>query len=172
MKRGNFRLTDEIFAKVEKEAKDKKIKIAELFRTIVDEYYTEQPEFKEHDFLDDVCIVRAKLRKGYYCVVNAPRQNILGSGSLEDAKEICSKCDKKRELKQMYKAVKKFMKEGVPTDIPYCKIGGAIDLEAKKIYCKLLSRRIKSKMCSTIDNGKPCINYKTVKVKVKIPEVM
>lgn len=108
------------------------------------------------------CPAFVKLKNGCHCIKNVPNQKILGTGNIDDAIEICSKCP---EIKQ-YKLWKKNPK--VTIKIPQCyfdlhKLISNLSLKGtfKKdgsIYCPLAIKYVTIKHCINLRKGidKPC----------------
>ena len=95
-----FYANAELKDKLDKEAKEKMIKRSPLIHKRLEDSYDEIIENK-YKSLDDACPLLCYLEedeapkkkgKGFYCLQRAPKEDLLGSGTIEAQKKYCDAC--------------------------------------------------------------------------------
>ncbi len=95
-----FYANAELKDKLDKEANENMIKRSSLIYNKLEKFYDEIIDNK-YESLDDACPLLGYLEedeapkkkgKGFYCLQRAPKEDLLGSGTIEAQKKYCDAC--------------------------------------------------------------------------------
>jgi len=179
-----FYANDELKDKLDKEAKEKMIKRSSLINKKLEDSYNEILENK-YKSLDDACPLLVSLNEeevpkkkgeGFYCLKRSPKEDKLGSGTIEAQKKYCDACQFRDGIIDYNKELIKKVERGTIVKIPSCIYGSQLSDDGKKLYCKnpKMSAQFRdvNNWCKNLRNGANCkgLRWATMTVKGKLTE--